>query len=147
MKKLVSVQRTWRDLRWSENAFRFHSDLLLGLLSQLEEEGEEEESYSNGPVGIGNPPPQPGPCYPGWPCPVRTAEARKSLKELGDRVKRITDDAIDQIKRAEDAGITEIVFRPSQIPAFPEGSSDKPPAHKHPARKKSRAKRRSPVHA
>lgn len=117
MNQLNAVQ-VWKDLRGIENACRYHSDLLLGLMDALpKREESSSKSYSNGPIY------RPSPvCIPPGPCLKTTQEARESLQDLSTRAEAAIQNAVDLIGEAERLGITDFTFRSSQFPSYTEGS-------------------------
>lgn len=128
-----NAEQIWREFRWSENAFRYHSDLLLGLMEKLKSEKQSSASRSNGPVPVGNTAegtnrPGPGPCeLPPYPCKLSIDQATESLQNLGEWVEVVIQQSRDLLDEARRQGITEIRFRPSQLPFVQEGASPKIP--------------------
>lgn len=106
----------WMDCRWLENAHRYYSDLITGFM------------LTNYPGKID--PPQP--CIPPKVCTMPIEDLKERLEHLEEVFSRFRSELGAVIDNAERRGVEEIVFRPSQLPAFPQ-TKESPAAKPAPA--------------
>jgi hypothetical protein len=120
------ARQAWKELRLTENAMRFYGDLFLGAVQQVEDGGKQVVvTVPNAPAVV-----DPGgpPCYPPWPCAFTVEEVRQSLEATREYMNWLVQSADALLTELAQHGITRVVFRPTQLPAYPYGSQGRPEA-------------------